>query len=290
MIRRYSGRDFTEQDIELINNFISTNPDKHRLAISQYVSKELNWQKRDGGFSEMSCRVALLRMHRDEVITLPPPRGKNGNGKIYSKRTLFCEPKPMINISSASFNKIEFEIVRKNTFQANLWNEFIDRYHYLGHKTLPGAQLRYYISHNDQPIAMFGFSAAAWTIAPRDKLIGWSDHQRKKNLHLVVNNSRFLILPWISSKHLASKLLSIAAKRLPRDWKERYGYSPVLLETFVEDIRFKGTCYKAANWCCLGKTTGRGRNEKSQKQVLPIKSIWTYPLHKKFKYILSSSD
>jgi len=163
-----------------------------------------------------------------------------------------------------------------------LWNEYIDRYHYLGYYPLPGAQLRYFACAKGRIFALLGFSAAAWKTAPRDRFIGWTPEQRKSKLHLVVDNSRFLILPWIHSHNLASRLLAMATRRLVDDWHARYGYRPVLVETFVE-IRFRGTCYKAANWICLGETQGRGKLDKTHKARLPKKSIWVYPLIKNFR-------
>ena len=181
---------------------------------------------------------------------------------------------------------LRFQIVSKAN--SALWNEYIERYHYLGYTPLPGAQLRYFIYAGDQIIALTGFGAAAWQTAPRDKFVGWDREQRKKNLHLIVNNARFLILPWIKSKNLASKILSLTARRLPDDWEEKYNIRPVLLETFVEIERFTGACYKAANWRLCGQTKGRGKLGPSGKISLPIKDVWVYPLDRKFGIILQS--
>ena len=158
---------------------------------------------------------------------------------------------------------------------SSLWNELIERYHYLGHKPLPGAQIKYLVfSSQGTPLAALGFGAAAWKVAPRDNFIGWSPQQRERNLHLIVNNARFLILPWVISRNLASRILSIAAKQLPLDWQKYYNYQPVLLETFVQKNRFKGTCYRAANWILIGQTQGRGKLDRYNKYPLPIKDIF----------------
>ena len=170
---------------------------------------------------------------------------------------------------------------------SRLWNEYIHRYHYLGFQALPGAQLRYWVYAGDLLVALLGFGAAAWLCAPRDQFIGWNHEQRQKNLHLVVNNARFLILPWVNSKNLASKILGLVARQLPHDWQHRYGYRPLLLETFVEKKRFIGTCYRAANWHHLGQTKGRGKLGPSGKQSVPIKDVWAYPLERKFKHELA---
>ena len=174
----------------------------------------------------------------------------------------------------------------KHKAPSRLWNEYIHRYHYLGHKLLPGAQLRYFVYTNNQLIALLGFGAAAWQTAPRDHYIGWSHEQRQNNLHLIVNNARFLILPWIRSHNLASKIVSMVARALPDHWQAQYGYRPVLLETFVEKPRFKGTCYKAANWVLLGQTKGRGKLGPSGKQSVPIKDLLVYPLDRHFRNLL----
>ena len=177
-------------------------------------------------------------------------------------------------------------MVAKST--SALWNEYIERYHYLGYKTLPGAQLRYFITAGKQIVALTGFGAAAWQTAPRDQFIGWNHDQRKKNLNLIANNARFLILPWVNSKNLASKILSLTSQCLPNNWEERYNVRPVLLESFVEKNRFSGTCYKAANWINVGQTKGRGKLGPAGKISVPIKDIWVYPLRKNFRVLLKN--
>lgn len=170
---------------------------------------------------------------------------------------------------------------------SRLWNEYIHRYHYLGYTTLPGAQLRYFVTAAEQPLALLGFGASAWQCAPRDRYIGWSAEQRTRNLHLIVNNARFLILPWIRSKNLASKILALAARTLPAHWQQRYAYRPVLMETFVDTERFTGTCYKAANWKYIGQTQGRGKLGPKGKRSVPIKDLWLYPLEPDFRHPLT---
>ena len=148
---------------------------------------------------------------------------------------------------------------------------------------MPGAQLRYFVRAAGTIVAALGFGASAWKVRPRDQFIGWTADQRQRNLHLIVNNARFLILPWIHCKNLASRILALTVKRLPEDWHARYAYRPVLLETFVEKPRFTGTCYKAANWQHLGDTQGRGKLDTLHRHARPIKSIWIYPLARDFQ-------
>lgn len=277
---RYVGREFTGTDMELIRGLIAEGVNRSHL--SRMFCERTDWRKPDGGLKEMSCRVALLKMHRDGLIVLPPPQRPANNQLKKPGRTLYALPEPEITQAGV----LNLEIADKTT--GPLWNEYIDRYHYLGYTPLPGAQIRYFVKSEDKTIALLGFSAAAWKTAPRDDYIGWDSAARKKNLRLIVNNARFLILPWVRSKNLASRILSTAAKRIAADWYERYQYQPVLLETFVEKERFTGTCYKASNWTCVGDTQGRGKLDIRHEREAPVKSIWLYPLRKDFKLWLKN--
>lgn len=286
--KMYCGRSFSPQDIMQIRQIIADDPKRNRNTISKMVCAFLKWYKRDGQLKEMSCRVVLLRMHRDGLIVLPAPQKRNVNGKLIVRLTSKTDPPSCSElISSSQFDELRVDRVETRA-DSLLWNEYIARYHYLGHSPLPGAQMRFFIRHGKNAVACLGFGAAAWRVAPRDQFIGWSDDERQRNLHLVVNNARFLIFPWISTKNIASKILSLVTKRLPSEWKNRYGYAPVLLETFVENQRFKGTCYRAANWAYVGITKGRGKLDVHNEYRLPIKSIFLFPLLKNSSQILCS--
>ena len=285
---RYCGRSFTVSQMEAIRALIADNPRASRLRLSQLVCQILDWRRLDGRLKDMSCRVAMLRMQDDGLIQLPPPRHGNNNGRPYHRRTPQAEPEVLpVAASAGDLLDLRLEMV-STPAQSHLWNEYIDRYHYLGYQPLPGAQLRYVARANDRILALLGFGAAAWKTAPRDRFIGWTVEQRKLRLHLIVNNARFLILPWVHCRNLASRLLAMATRRLADDWQQCYGYRPVLAETFVEVPRFRGTCYKAANWIYLGQTRGRGKLDVHHKAQLPIKSIWVYPLVKDFRRKLCS--
>jgi hypothetical protein len=282
---RYCGRDFSEEELTHIRRLIAENPRSTRAALSRMTCRALQWYKADGGLKEMSARVAMLRMQADGLIELPPPRGKRPDPGVHlSSRT---DPGAAIHQSAGALAPLILRRVRQKP-DSRLWNEYIERYHYLGHKPLPGAQLRYFIHAANQPIALLGFGAAAWQTAPRDHYIGWSHEQRNRNLPLIVNNARFLILPWVQSRNLASMILGMAARALPDHWQEQYGYRPVLLETFVEKPRFEGTCYKAANWRYLGQTKGRGKLGPAGKQSVSIKDLWVYPLETAFRARLTA--
>jgi len=283
---KYCGRIFSISEINHIRRLISENPRANRLWLSYKVCELLGWLRPDGTTKDMSCRVAMIRMAKDGLIQLPPPQSKNGNGRRSIRRTPQAEPPPSgFETPAGHIKDLQLELVT-DTPQSLLWNELIDRYHYLGYTPLPGAQLRYFAKSQNTVLALFGFGAAAWMTAPRDKFIGWNPAQRQNNLHLVVNNARFLILPWVHSKHLASRLLGMVSRQIADDWQKRYSYRPVLLETFVETPRFKGTAYKSANWQRVGQTQGRGKLGQPWENNLPIKDIWLYPLHKRFRQFL----
>ena len=281
----YCGRHFSNTEIIQIQQLMTDHPEYHRADLSRHVCRILQWYKADGGLKEMSCRVAMLRMHADGLIYLPAPR-RTKSPLTVIRFTASTEPRnpllqPVHQLGALLLCKVERQ-------DSSLWNEYIERYHYLGYTPLPGAQLRYFVMLDQQIIALLGFGAAAWQAAPRDNYIGWTHALRKQNLHLVVNNARFLILPWVQVKNLASKILAMAAKQIPQDWQQQYNITPVLLETFVETDRFAGTCYKAANWISVGTTKGRGKLGPSGKQSVPIKEILLYPLNSRFRKILTS--
>lgn len=284
---RYCGREFRVDELQRIEAIIREDPGGTRAGISRQVCRALSWYKPDGGLKEMSCRVALLRMQRDGLIVLPAPRTTNANGKPYTRRSPAAEPKLPLVVPARAFRALELQLVGSRQESA-LWNEYVARYHYLGFKPLAGAQLRYLVRYQNEALAVASFSASAWKIAARDRFIGWTAEQRQRNLPLVVNNSRFLILPWVEAQNLASRLLSQLCRRLADDWYQRYRYRPVLVESFVQQGRFQGTCYKAANWTLVGQTEGRGKKDVHKQRSLPKKTIWLYPLAKNFRRILCS--
>lgn len=284
---KYGSRIFSKADIKCIQNH-AREPHISRRELSRRVCEDLDWYTPDGNLKDMACRVVLLRMQKDGLVELQPVKPR-ANNRYPIKHTENTAPQSPITCPVGQLHNIHLEPVTTKEC-SRLWNEYIDRYHYLGYKTLPGAQMRYFAYSDERLLGMFGFGAAAWTVAPRDKFIGWSHSQREAKLHLIVNNARFLILPWIKSQHLASKLLALAIKRLSNDWDNRYGYRPVLLETFVEKQKFSGTCYRASNWTCLGDTQGYGRHSGATAHALPIKSIWVFPLSSNFREILNNRE
>jgi len=281
-MQRFCGRTFTGAELDAIAQCIAEHRGASRAQLSRLVCERLDWRRPDGRVKEMSARVAMLRMQDQGLIELPAARNSNANGQPYRRRTLFAEPEPALLEPAGALGTVQLELV-DTAHDSHLWNEYIDRYHYLGYTPLPGAQLRYFVRAQARLLALLGFGAAAWKCAPREHFLGWNREQRERQLHLVVNNARFLILPWIQSRNLASRILATATRALRRDWLARYHYAPVLVETFVETPRFRGTAYQAANWRHLGETQGRGKLDVHHHAALPKKSVWVYPLVKDLK-------
>lgn len=282
---RYCGREFTLEELHEIQAIIASPAGVTRSAISRLVCERLNWRKPDGGLKDMSCRVALLRMQADGLIALPAP----ARGVPPRRPIVFTEdsdPGPRWEGTRGQLGAVELRRVTTPQ-QSRRWNEMVARYHYLGYQPLPGAQLRYLAYAGERLLALLGFGAAAWKVFDRDEFIGWTAEQRQARLHLVVNNARFLVLPWISARYLASSLLGMAARQLPREWEQVYAYRPVLLESFSERERFRGTSYAAANWVHVGQTQGRGKLDRHKRREKPVKDIWLYPLDRRFRTILT---
>jgi Domain of unknown function (DUF4338) len=283
---RFCGRDFSPTELERIRGLIGQG-NLWRSQLARQVCQAFGWRDARGQLKEMSCKVALLRMERAGLLVLPTPRGRNGNGKkpVPTQRLLALEPVPL-TLPAHQLHALRLELVCTPQ-QRLLYRQMMLEHHYLGYYPMPGAQLRYLLYQDAQLLGGLGFGASAWTLADRDRFIGWSGPQRQRNLHLVLNNHRFLLLPWVRSPNLASRVLGWVCRRLGTDWLDHYGYRPVLLETFVQRPRFSGTAYRAANWVCVGVTKGRGKLEKRHQTLLPQKAIFLYPLRPDFKTVLT---
>lgn len=277
----YCAREFSALDLQTIRDLIAEDPKLQRTALSRKLCQLWGWTKPNGDLKDMTCRVALLRLQADGLIELPASRIGVARKRAHFAPTAASDAQTPIKQPVHEIGRITLQVVSGKA-ASRLWNEYVARYHYLGYAAMAGSQIRYNVFAGDQLVACISFCACAWKLKDREKFIGWSEVQRQKNLQLVINNARFLVLPWIECKGLASKILSLAARQLPNDWLSRYGFSPVLLETFVEYERHKGTCYKAANWINVGRTAGRGKKSTSHKHLIPAKDIWLYPLRKNF--------
>lgn len=275
------GQYFSIETIDRIKESAASVPGLSRTALSRIVCEWLNWRNPKGDLKEMSCRKALLKLHRKGVLYLPEStvpveftKKKQKSISIVVPPPLECRVSELENVELVLINKGQRDLSR-------IWNGLMDKYHYLGSGPLCGAQMRYLIKSSRYGwLGGLAFSAGAWRLEARDRFIGWSDEARRIHLPKVVNNSRFLILPHLRVPNLASFALSLGTRRLAVDWVDRYGYSPVLLETFVEQGRFAGTCYRAANWLQVGLTKGRGRQDRENKSKVAVKSVFLYPLVK----------
>lgn len=285
---KVSGRVFDIEQLQIIRQVIDASPESCRAEIAREVCNVLDWRDMQGQLKAMSCRVALLRLHKEGLIKLPKPRNGNGNKQKLIHSIELPAPVP-VTCKVNELDGLRLQRVESKADSA-LWNALIDQYHYLGYRALPGAQLRYLIQWNGGLLGAIGWAAAAWKVAPRDEWIGWDAKVREAGLQRILNNARFLILPWIQCHNLASKVLSMSERCVPQDFQARYAIQPVLLETFVEKARFRGTCYRAANWQHLGHTQGRGKCDRNHQAALPIKDLYVRPLTDDFRRHLEASS
>lgn len=278
---------FTEEIVERINSYVKRSPEITRSRLSQEVCEWLQWKGFNGEAKEVSCRIALLKLHRKGVIELPAAKPVGFKRKRGAEERIFWSE---VNGSLEDIGRIELVAIESgDKARSRLWIRMMEEHHYLGSGALCGKQLRYLIRSGDIWLGGLSFSSAAWKLRSRDEWIGWDERDRQENLHKVVCNSRFLILPSIRIANLASHALSLSAKTMREDWRKRYGYSPVLLESFVEDGRFIGTCYRAANWRHIGWTEGRGRQDRNHDAGAPVKSVYVLPLTKDYQHELCGS-
>ena len=283
---KYQGRVATSQDVEFINELIAENPNDSRRSISKKLCKAWNWVQPNGALRDMVCRGFLLRLESARYIKLPPKKCTPNNPLANRKKPPEVEiDQTSIYTTLSKTQPLEIRQVRRTSFE-KLFNSVIAHYHYLGYCHPVGEHLKYIVFTEGRPIACLAWSSAPRHIGCRDKFIGWSADIRKKNLHLIAYNSRFLIFPWVRVSCLASHLLGRMAKVVPADWQRIYNHPVYFLETFVDTQRFKGTCYKAANWIYLGNTTGRGKNDQTHKANRSIKAVWGYPLSIDFREVL----
>lgn len=257
----------------------------NRCQLARRVCEHLNWVNEGGQLKAMSCRVAMLRMERAGLFGLPKPTHRNSNGRARASDLQIRRPEGILSELAQGREGLRLEWVQTKA-GAGWYQAIMEQYHSLGCKPLAGAQLRYLIWSGSWLVGGLGLGASAWSVAARDQWIGWTPNQRAQRLHWIVNNNRFLLLPWMQGRNVASRILGRVARQLPTDWQNRYGYRPVLLETFVEQERFSGRCYQAANWLCVGQTKGRGKLEKHHRPIVPIKRIFLYPLTANFRDLL----
>jgi hypothetical protein len=281
---RLLGRPFGPEALAIARLLAAECLPRTRWEIARRFCERLEWVNRSGKPALSNARVALVRLHRAGLLDLPAPKEWNRNRSGAALEVSVPLDRALWKGSVEQVQPIVLEPVT-NQQQSRLWNGILVEHHYLGQANLAGAPMRYLIYAQERIIGALGFGAAAWQVAARDRFIGWSTEQREANWHWVLNNARLLILPWIQIKNLASNILSRSVERLPGDFLTRYGWAPVLLETFVESPRFAALCYKAAPWIYLGQTQGRGKkgaHNSPAKTQLPPKQVWVYPLDPHF--------
>lgn len=279
----YRGKKITEEDVVFIREMIAQNPWDSRRKLSEKLCQAWGWRQSNGMLRDMVCRGLMLMLHRAGHIELPARRWEPVNPLVYRKKPAPVEidPYPLTG-SLSSILPLEIRQVRRTALE-KLCDSLIEQYHYLGYCQPVGEHLKYLVFAHQRPIACMVYSSAPRHIGCRDRFIGWPAAVRRQNIHLIAYQSRFLILPWIHVSHLASHLLGRMAKLLASDWQRVYQHPVYFQETFVDLERFKGTCYKAANWIYLGKTTGRGKNDHTKKPNRSIKGVWGYPLCRDFR-------
>ena len=237
-----------------------------------------------GQLRDIACRTVLLRLHRAGAITLPAAQHNGNNHRRQDSIVELDVDETPISVEFSALAPVNLVVARTGSPEHRLFKCLVQRHHYLGLGRVPGETISYVVfSASGRPLACLLFGAAAWKTSGRDSFIGWSSSQREANLSLLANNTRFLILPWVKVKCLASHVLSLALRRIGADWTEKYGHDLDLLETFVDCSRFAGTCYKAANWTWVGSTTGRTRNDRRHRISTSVKDVYVYPLNRYFR-------
>ena len=275
------GRELSPADIETIRRLIADNPDWHRTHLSKELCSLWQWRTETGLLKDMACRSMLRKLEQKGFVTLPVARHSGNRRRRIADVPHDCNS---VETDLRSIRPVSLVPVQKRGVDDDLFHCLMDRYHYLGCKGHVGEHMKYIAFDRDRrPVACLLFGSAAWKTAPRDQFIGWDRVTRRRNLRLITNNTRFLILPWIRVPHLASFVLAACLRRLRQDWMAKYGHDLYLVETFVDRSRFAGTCYKAANWRRIGQTKGRSRQDRDHRLQVPVKDIYVYPLTHNFK-------
>jgi hypothetical protein len=279
----YRQRRISDADVAFIQQLIAAHPAASRRELSKLLCRAWNWVQPNGRLRDMVCRGLMLKLHREGLIQLPPVRQIPRNPLVERNQPAMVavDSEPLV-AQLKEIQPLQFRQVRR-TPEEPLFNSLLEQYHYLQYTQPVGESLKYLVYAGTRPIACVAWSSAPRHLSSRDRFIGWSAAARRQNIRLLAYNTRFLILPWISVPHLASHILGRMAKLVPADWVAVYRHPVYFLETFVDPQRFRGTCYRAANWVCLGRTTGRGNNAPTKAVRVPIKEVLGYPLCRDFR-------
>ena len=288
VILTYRGRAVNAHDVAFIRALIAEHPRASRRALSKLLCEAWGWVQPNGELRDMVCRSLMLGLHRAGLIELPPVRFRTKNN-VTARRAppgVAVDTRP-IRTTLRELGPLELYQVRRSATE-RLFNALIETHHYLGYGQPVGEHLKYLAFADGRPIAAFAWSSAPRHIGCRDRFIGWSAAARRRNIRFLAYNTRFLVMPWVEVAHLASHLLGRIARTLSDDWQRLYGHPLLYLETFVDPQRFRGTCYRAANWRVLGQTTGRGKDDQTNRRNRPIKNVLGYPLTPRFRELLES--
>jgi len=279
----HRGRPVSAGDLAVIRALIAANPRASRRRLSTLLCEIWQWRQPNGHLRAMVCRSLMLGLHRNGLIELPPRRCAPPNPLARRARppAVAIEQTP-VRGTLGEVGALEFVQVRRSD-RETLFNALLEAHHYLGYTQPVGEHLKYLVYAGERPLGCFAWSSAPRHLAPRDRFIGWSAAARRQNLRFVAYNSRFLILPWVAVRHLASHLLGAMVRRLSADWQRLYGHPIYFAESFVDRERFAGTCYRAANWIWLGCTTGRGKADQTHRANRSLKDVLGYPLTRDFR-------
>jgi hypothetical protein len=286
----FCGHALTEDELDLIRRITREFGNLTVTELAATLCELLEWRRPNGGLKSRECYLFLLELQRRGWLPWLPT--------VQPRHRRQPKPEPPTPLPAVlwgpldEYRPLRLELI-EDAAQRRLFRQYLQQHHYLGYRAPYGAQLRYWVRAAQAelpPLAALLFTSAAWRMAPRDQFIGWSDEVRQRNLPLVINHSRFLILPWTRIRHLASHVLALAARQLPKDWRARYGVEPVLMETLVDPARYRGTCYRAANWMETGMTQGRGRMDRAHLARGVPKQIFLFPLHRHWRQRLCAAE
>ena len=287
---RYRGQTISSEQLAFLREFIRARPGSSRWKLSRQLCEVLGWKQANGALRDVVCRGLLVMLERAGQIELPPVR-RHIRGQCRTARLrpeAFLIDTTPLAMPLGALGPIEIQPVRR-TADEPLFQSLLEQHHYLRYEQPVGEHLKYLVWAQGRPIACLTWSSAPRHLASRDRFIGWSGEARRRNLRFLAYNSRFLILPWVAVPHLASHLLGRMARLLSQDWERVYGHPIYFLETFVDPERFRGTCYRAANWVVLGRTTGRGKDDQTHRPNRSIKEVLGYPLTPRFRQWLQEA-
>jgi hypothetical protein len=278
------GREVTAADIDLIRQLLAADPTRGRTPLSRELCARWGWRNARGQFKDMACRTLLLKLERAGYIRLPPRIRPSSNGLRNRRPPVTVQTSEPIRGALRDLLPLSVSVVASGSEDALVFNSLLAQEHYLGHRNTVGENIRYLAcDQRDRPVACVLFGSAAWKCADRDAFLGWDRPTRERNLQSLTNNTRFLIPGWVQVPHLASHVLGLITRRIRADWQTKYGHPVHALETFVDRSRFKGTCYRAANWLRLGTSQGRTRNDRAHRIHAAIKDVYLYPLVADFR-------